>query len=302
MGQGPLISAVICTHASDRIDDLAAGLAGIAVQTRPPVEVIVVVDRNPGLLAEVTRRWPSIRVLANTDHGGLAGARNTALAAAVGDVVAFLDDDAEPAPDWLERLAAPYADPAVQLVGGWVEPRFDDRRPAHLPAELDWVVGCSHRGRPTQRADVRNVTGASMSLRRDLVDRVGGFEEAVSRKDHVPIGCDDTEFCIRVAQRVPGSRIVTEPAALVRHRVPLERGSWAYLRRRSFFEGRSKAVVAGLLGSTDALSDEGAYLRGVLPRALARELLHGRLRGAAGILVALTWTVGGYVVGRRSSS
>ena len=108
-----------------------AGLAGLEAQSRPPVEVIVVVDRNPRLLDRVARRWPAVRVLSNTDHGGLAGARNTALAAAVGDVVAFLDDDAVPAPDWLERLAAPYADPAVQLVGGWVEPRFDERRPAH---------------------------------------------------------------------------------------------------------------------------------------------------------------------------
>ncbi len=300
MGQTPTISAAICTHATDRLEDLASGLAGIAAQSRPPTEVIVVVDRNPELLELVASRWPWVRAVANTDHGGLAGARNTALATATGDVVAFLDDDAEPAPDWLEHLAAPYADPDVQLVGGWVEPRFDDERPAHLPPELDWVIGCSHRGRPTRRADVRNVTGASMSLRRGLLDQVGGFEEAVSRKDHVPVGCDDTEFCIRVTQRVPHSRIVTEPAAVVHHRVPSQRGSWRYLRQRAYSEGRSKAVVAALVGAQDAISDEKAYVRRVLPLAFARELRHGRLRGAAGVLVALTWAGWGYARGRRS--
>jgi GT2 family glycosyltransferase len=301
MGQVPTISAAICTHATDRLEDLASGLAGLGAQTRPPAEVIVVVDRNPELLELVAARWPEVRVVANADHGGLAGARNTALSTATEDVVAFLDDDAEPALDWLERLAVPYADPHVQVVGGWVEPRFDDRRPAHLPPELDWVVGCSHRGRPTHRADVRNVTGASMSLRRALLDQVGGFEEAVSRRDDVPVGCDDTEFCIRVAQRVQGARIVTEPAAVVHHRVPQQRGSWRYLRQRAYFEGRSKAVVATLVGAKDAISDERIYVRRVLPRAFARELLHGRLRGAAGVLVALTWTGWGYASGRLSS-
>jgi glucosyl-dolichyl phosphate glucuronosyltransferase len=297
----PRISAAVCTHASERLEDLAAGLAGLAGQTRPPVEVLVVVDRNPELLARVEARWPGLRVVANTDHGGIAGARNTALAQATGDVVAFLDDDAVPAPDWLERLGAAYDDPDVQVVGGWVRPAWDNARPAHLPAELDWVVGCSHRGRPTVRTDVRNVTGASISLRRDLVDRVGGFDERVSRKDAGLATCDETEFCIRVAQQVPGSRIVLEPAAVVHHRVTPHRGTWAYLRARSFAEGESKAQVAAMVGPADATSDERRYVLGVLPRAFARELSHGRLRAAAGVVTALVWTGWGYLVGRRSA-
>jgi GT2 family glycosyltransferase len=302
MGQDLTISAVICTHASERLEDLAAGLAGLAAQTRPPAEVVVVVDRNPELRATVEARWPWVRVVANTDHGGIAGARNTALGAAVGDVVAFLDDDAVPAPDWLERLTAPYADPDVQVVGGWVTPAWDLGRPAHLPPELDWVVGCSHRGRPTLCGDVRNVTGASISLRRGLVAEVGGFDERVSRKDDVPMSCDDTEFCIRVAQRRPGSRIVMEPGAVVHHRVTAHRGTWTYLRARSYAEGLSKATVASLVGVGEATSDERDYVRRVLPRAFARELVRGRLRAAAGVVIALAWTGWGYLAGRRTAA
>ncbi len=292
------LSVAICTHASERLPDLADGLAGLAAQTRAPAEVLVVVDRNLDLLAEVRRRWPEVRAVANADHGGIAGARNTALREAVGDVVAFLDDDAVPTPDWLERLAAPYDDPRVQIVGGWVEPAWDDERPAHLPPELDWVVGCSHRGRPTVRTDVRNVTGASFSLRRELLDRVGGFDERVSRRGAAPVGCDDTEFCIRVAQQVPGSRVVSEPAAVVRHRVPAARGTWRYLRSRSLWEGRSKAMVASMVGAPDATFDERHYVRRVLPGAMVRELAHGRLRGAAGVLTALGFTTWGYLLAR----
>ena len=211
-------------------------------------------------------------MVANADHGGIAGARNTALATAVGDVVAFLDDDARPEQDWLERLSAAYDDPRSRSWAAGSSPPGTTQRPAHLPPELDWVVGCSHRGRPTLRADVRNVTGASISLRRDLIARVGGFDERVSRKDKGLATCDDTEFCIRVRQQVPGSRIVMEPAAVVHHRVTPHRSTWAYLRARSFAEGESKAQVASIVGQSDATSDERRYVLNVLPRALAREL------------------------------
>ncbi|WP_372734366.1 glycosyltransferase family 2 protein [Nocardioides sp.] len=294
----PAVTVAICTHASERIEDLAAGLAGVAEQTLEPVETLIVVDRNPELEAEVRRRWPEVRVVTNTDHGGIAGARNTGLGAATGEVVAFLDDDAVPHPDWLARLAEPFADPTVQVVGGWVEPAWDQERPQHLPPELDWLVGCSHRTRPDAVADVRNVVGASLSLRRGLIESVGGFDQRVSRRGDVPLGCDETEFCIRVGQKLPGSRIVLQPRAVVRHRVTANRTTWRYLRARAYAEGLSKAVVAELVGADDATSDERRYVWRVLPRAFVREFVHGRWRGSVGVMTALTWTGWGYLTGR----
>ena len=101
-----------------------------------------------------------------------------------------------------------------------------------------------------------------------------------------------------MAQRLPGSRVVSEPAAVVRHRVRAARASWAYLRHRSLWEGRSKATVAALVGRHGATFDERQYVRRVLPRALARELVRGRVAGAAGILTALAWTSWGYLSAR----
>lgn len=295
---GPSITVVICTHSSARFPDLAAGLAGLAEQTRPPLETLVVVDRNPELEQRVRTTWPSLVILANQGTGGLSDGRNTALAAARGDVVAFLDDDAVPDRGWLEGLAAPYADPDVQVVGGWVTPAWDEGRPRHLPRELDWLVGCAHDERPSATVDVRNPIGASLSLRRDLVDRVGGFSELLSRKGGRPLGCDETEFCIRTVQQVPGARVVLAPRAEVRHRVAVERTTWSYLRARSFAEGLSKAVVSKLVGTKDATSSERRYTLRVLPVAFGRELVHGRVSAALAIVTALAWTGWGYAVGR----
>jgi cellulose synthase/poly-beta-1,6-N-acetylglucosamine synthase-like glycosyltransferase len=248
-------------------------------------------------------------VLANSHRGGISGARNTGLAAARSEVVAFLDDDALPEPTWLERLLAPYSDPAVQVVGGLARPVWPgDRRPDHLVAELDWIVGCTHHGHPTSRGDVRNPVGANMSLRRAVVDEVGGFDENVSRHGTVPLGCDDTEFCIRLVQRRPGSRVVFEPTAVVHHHVTPERTTWAYLRSRARAEGLSKATVAALVGPAAATAAEKQYVRQVLPGAVRRELRHAvsgdrsGWRGAAGVLTALAFTSWGYAEGRLKGS
>lgn len=299
----PTATVIICTHASDRWGDLLIGLFALDTQTVRPGRVLVVVDRNPDLMARLHRERPDVEVVANTGSGGVSGARNTGIALADGEVVVFLDDDARPEPRWLELMLAPFADPQVQLVGGRADPVWPQDRPDHLVPELDWLVGCTHRGVPTRRSVVRNPIGASMALRRDLVEQVGGFHDGVSRSGSLPLGCDDTEFAIRVTRARPDSLVVFEPAAVVHHRVGPERTTWSYLRRRARAEGLSKATVAALAGPAAATSVERVYVRRVLPAAMLRELGRGLRgeragwQGSAAIVVALALTTYGYVTG-----
>ena len=143
-------TVIVCTHSSDRWDDLLAGLAALETQTVAPARVLVVVDRNPALLARLTAARPDIEVVENTGSGGVSGARNSGIAKADGEVVVFLDDDARPEPRWLELMLTPFEDPRVQIVGGRAEPVWPRDRPDHVVPELDWLVGCTHRGVPTQ--------------------------------------------------------------------------------------------------------------------------------------------------------
>ncbi|HXV94144.1 MAG TPA: hypothetical protein VD813_12650, partial [Pseudonocardia sp.] len=94
------------------------------------------------------------------------------------------------------------------------------------------------------------------------------------------------------------NRIVFEPRAEVDHRVSDDRVEWAYLRRRSWAEGLSKAAVSKLVGSDDALSTERGYVAKVLPAAFGRELRKGRLASATAVVTALTWTTAGYLRGK----
>jgi GT2 family glycosyltransferase len=294
----PDVSVVVAAHTLDRWGDIVAGAEALAHQTVAPLETILVVDHNPELLARARAELPDVRVVENLRTGGASGARNTGILEAKGSVIAFVDDDARPEPDWLERLLAAYDDPSVLAVGGVARPVWPDRRPAHLPPELDWLVGCTYLGQPTVRTDVRNLWGCNMSVRADVFDRVGHFDEEVGRIGLIPLGNEETELCIRIGQRIPGARIVFEPTAVVHHRVTEARCRWSYLVSRSHAEGISKAAISRAVGAADATSDELGYATRVLPRGLWRELRRGNLRGAAGIVTCLTVTAWWYLRGR----
>lgn len=301
---GLTVSVVVCAHTMDRWDDIVAGLAALGGQTSPPLETILVVDHNEELLRRAAAAFPDVQVVPNERRAGASGARNTGVALAKASVVGFLDDDARPDPDWLEQLLTAYDDPSVLAVGGVARPVWPDRRPDQLVPELDWIVGCTYQGQPTERADVRNLWGCNMSVRREVFDEIGGFDEEVGRIGLIPLGCEETEFCIRIGQRKPSARVVFEPRAVVHHRVTLVRTTWAYLRSRSRAEGVSKAAMARLVGASAATSVETTYLSRVLTHALGRELWRGLRgdaagwRGAAGVVTSVAITGWWYVRGR----
>ncbi|WP_162834591.1 glycosyltransferase family 2 protein [Amycolatopsis circi] len=299
-------SVVVCAYTTARWPALRAALASAATQIPAPRELILVVDHNAELAALARTGLTGVRIVDNAGPRGLSGARNTGVTAAAGDIIAFLDDDAAAEPGWLAGLLAPYADPDVIAVGGAADPVWPagSGRPGWLPPDrvLDWVVGCTYRGLPAELAEVRNVMGCTMSFRRGVFDTIGGFSASVGRLGALPLGCEETELCIRARQRLPRARILFEPRSVVRHQVGPERTTWSYLVRRSWAEGLSKAVVSRMAGAGDAVSTERRYVTRVLPASVGRELVraaHGRpaaaAQGVAAITAALLAAGGGYL-------
>jgi glucosyl-dolichyl phosphate glucuronosyltransferase len=298
------VSVVICASADERFDDLVAATASVQAQTVRPRETIVVVDHNPSLAARVRERIAEVVVKENLGARGVSTTRNTGVAAARGAVVAFLDDDAIAAPDWLERMLHAYQETSVMAVGGAIEPLWETGRPAWFPPEFGWVVGCSYTGLPDRPATVRNVIGTNMSFRSDVFEAIGGFDSAIGRVGRLPVGCDETELCVRAHHRWPERTIVYDPHILVSHRVPARRTRVAYFLSRCYGEGRSKALISGRVGSRDALSTELRYVTRVLPAGVARGLrdtLAGDPSGvgrSAAILAGLAVTSIGFLSAR----
>ena len=120
---------MICVYTEKRWDDIVAAVGSVQAQdVRPPRCSWSSTTTPRCSTAPGARFGEHVRVLANAHRQGLSGARNTAVAAASGDVVVFLDDDAAARPGWLRALLAPYADPDVVAVGGVAHPRCSAAR------------------------------------------------------------------------------------------------------------------------------------------------------------------------------
>ncbi len=298
------VSVVICGYADDRWDDLLTAVESVRAQSVPPREIIVVIDHNPSLRARAQAVMPDVTVIENRDPRGLSGARNSGVAVAKGEVIAFLDDDAVAAPDWLERLRAHYEqDPTVLGVGGAIDPAWSDGPPQWFPEEFYWVVGCTYRGMPQTVGQVRNLIGANMSFRRQVFEGVGEFRSGIGRIDKRPFGCEETELCIRAHRHWPDRIFLYDPAARIRHRVPHARARWGYFRARCYAEGRSKAQVTRLAGARDGLETERGYTLRTLPQGMARGIAAAAGGDAAGlaragaIAAGLAITLVGYAEG-----
>ena len=295
------LSVVICAYTLRRWDELCAAVESVLKQDFAVREVLLVIDHNPELYDRAFLQFAAadrVTVCENIHASGLSGARNSGVAASTGDIVAFLDDDAAAEPGWATALMAHYRDGAVAGVGGYAEPVWPQARPAWMPGEFDWVVGCSYIGQPTEPAAVRNPLGCNMSLRRSVFAEIGGFSAEVGRVGSHPVGGEETELCIRLGSRWPHSRILFDPAVKVRHHVSDDRTTLKYFIRRCYHEGMSKGIVSELADTRQALGTERSYAASTLPRGVLREWTSmsrdGFARGAA-IILGLTVTTAGYL-------
>ncbi|MGW1493900.1 glycosyltransferase family 2 protein [Streptomyces sp. NPDC002402] len=314
-------SVVICVYTEDRWEDILAAVDSVRRQSLPALETLLVVDHNPALLERLTKEYKEyreyggqsenvaqgeeVRVLANAGPRGLSAGRNTGIAAARGEFVAFLDDDAVAERDWLRYFAEGYDDERVMAVGGRTMAAWaSGRRPVWFPEEFDWVVGCTYRGLPPGKVRVRNVLGGNASFRRTAFDASGGFATGIGRDgDKRPLGCEETELCIRLAKALPGAVLLIDDRAVIHHKVPAARERFGYFRTRAYAEGLSKALVARSVGADKGLESERRYTTRVLPAGVVRGLRDAMLgrRGGAGragaIVTGVAVAAGGYAVG-----
>jgi GT2 family glycosyltransferase len=207
-------------------------LRALAAQSiRPRMEIVVVDDGSTDDTVSVARAHGVI-VLSHPANLGIAAARNTGLNAAAADIIAFLDDDCEPEPDWARHLLAGYAEDDVAGVCGPIVPRtppgylsgFLARNNPLGPLELELSEGygvfyrfCLYLRRQwsaqqkTGRRDVYSFAGANMSFRRKALFEAGQFDERFR------FGAEELDMCLRVAQSVPDARLIFVPEARIVH-------------------------------------------------------------------------------------
>ncbi len=291
--QGSLsVSVAIPAFSMKRWELLRRAVESARSQTAVVDQVIVCIDNNEELLHCAQEEWEQVagtpvKVIPNREsdhlsrvtahqaaHGtarrfGAGPARNTAAEAIDSDIIAFMDDDAEAYPDWIEQLLRVFADPSVVAVGGPPLPLYETGRPSWFPANFDWVFGCAYEGLPSEIAPLRHLIGANMSVRRTALNAVGGF---------VGSDFDDLNLCMRLAARFGSQSICYTPYAVVSHYVPRDRVTWRYFWRRCYFVNREKVRVLRRMGSASNLAAEREFVL----RAVTRQVVRDVRRAAAG--------------------
>jgi O-antigen biosynthesis protein len=225
LAAAPFISVVICTR--DRADQLEICLRQLDRQEYPRFEVVVV-DNAPvsdAVRALVEARQGGVRYrYAVEPRGGLSWARNAGIAAASGEIIAFLDDDEEPDSHWLAGLAGGFArGDDIGCVTGMILPaRLDTQAQEWFERSGGHSKGHGFMPAVFSRHGPQNPlfplppfgAGGNMAFRREALARIGGFDVAMGAGTPA-LASEDTLALTLVL--LAGYRIAHEPAALMRH-------------------------------------------------------------------------------------
>lgn len=210
----PSFSVVINTY--NRAQFLDDAIRGVMQLDYPNFELIVVNGPSTDHTNQILDSWSNKIKIRYCNSRNLSISRNIGIAAAAGDVIAFIDDDAVPHPKWLEKLAYHYKNPCIGGVGGFTVDNTGVR----------WQVKktiCDRFGNAYNVDDFFNedalnfpktpyfpsLLGTNSSFRRIALEEIGGFDNTFA------YFLDETDVCLRLVDA--NWHIKYEPSALIFH-------------------------------------------------------------------------------------
>lgn len=193
---------------------------------------IVVVENGDGSSASVARSYADVRVLEPGRNLGFAGGCNLAVAHSNSTLVALINPDLQPKPNFLQALVTALADETVGVVGAKL--LYPDNQTIQhaggyvqdpLLLAQHYGYGKPDRGAYDTAREVEFVTGAALAIRRTTWDALGGIDESF-----YPAYYEDVDLCLRVRQQ--GLSVRYEPAAVAIHQeaAAIGKGSATYHR------------------------------------------------------------------------
>lgn len=239
----PYLSVVICTYNRDRF--IVACLESLAVQTLSDekFEVIVVnnhcTDNTESLVLDFLQRHPErpFRMVFEANKG-LSHARNRGIAEARGEVILYLDDDAECQPDLLETHLAFFTQtPDAAGAGGRILPRYSEApEPPWMSRWLDGYIARMDPGGEQRifKGRMKYPFGCNMAYRKKFLEQIGGFNTEITFRG------DDKYIFLMVKAINPN--IFYLPKALVYHNIPGSRLQSDYFKTLFLKTGNEERV------------------------------------------------------------
>lgn len=244
----PKLTVIVCTH--NRAKFLSSCLSSLTKQSISSNDFNVIVvdngstDETKSICEQYIENNKNFFYIYEPKLG-LARARNTGLEKTSSKFVAYTDDDAIPADDWVELMIARFEklpEDAVVL-GGEIDPIWESPRPEWLTdnllrplsARLAWDTTARFLKAPEWICEV------NCCYRTDLLKKYGGFPEALGRKGDLLLS---GENYVNEQMFADGLRAFFDPSIRVNHFIPKERLTKVWFMRRSFWQGVTSSVCA----------------------------------------------------------
>jgi len=290
-----LVSVIVSTYGMERIEDTHKAIGSLLRCSDAETEILVVIDRNEALSADLEQKFGKEIRLLISETKGLSNARNLGVASAKGEIVAFMDDDAEPCRGWVEKIRKIFlADPKVDAATGRIEPEWMQPGLDWLPSSLYWIVSCTYMDLPVDTV-VRTVIGTNMAFRKAKLLELGGFHQKLGavqkwkKKDgkwvsRTGLVGEERDLCIRLTSS--GGRIAYSPEMAVKHKVYGFRLTMKNILERCYWEGYSKALISKMY-SGESLALEQDYLFHLIKSMPGESGIITRLRQSATMCFSL---------------
>lgn len=237
-----VITAVVCS--SGITPTLTRTLRSLKEQTLPKdsYQVLVVDNSRDGSVDP----GPFEKIAEPTE--GLSRARNTGWKSAYSDYIAFIDDDAVAAPDWLAALLTAFRQSKhIGMAGGPVYPEWPGPKPDWISPPLFECLSLLDLGDRTHVLNdtANHLIGTNMAFSRSALEAAGGFDPRLGRRDSQLLSGEETLAAALI--RRAGFTIHYEPRAAVTHIIDVQRLTHPWFLRRFEWNGRTAAVLEKIL-------------------------------------------------------
>lgn len=241
----PILSAILPTRDRHGLIDGAVDTLQSQDIDEGMLEILVVDDGSEPALEPLLAERPGrhhLKVIRQAPSG-LTVARNTGAAHASGPILAYLDDDTLVSPGWARAVVEAFDGGRCDAVAGRVELRFDVSPPPWLvrPALRRYLAELELGGKALDLPSPWLPVGANCAVTREWYDKLGGFRPGFDRMGTSLLSNGDREFFERL--RLMGGRIRYEPRAHLLHRVPAERTTVEFFKRRTHAQGVSDILL-----------------------------------------------------------
>lgn len=241
-------SVIVCTYnRSELLDDTLKSLQQLCFPVAE-YELIIVDNNSIDNTAEVVNSHAAVSAVTikyiKELRQGLSYARNTGIAHANGEIIAFTDDDIDATSGWLAGLVSVFCDSNVVAVGGPILPIWLAPKPAWLVESMQGYLSVFDYSYAKVTRILKGPLypcGVNMAFRKSVFSEMGLFSEKLGRVGSNLLSNEESKLFRDIENH--GGIIGFAPEAVIYHKIPLERLTKQWFYHRLYWQGRSDAVL-----------------------------------------------------------